>query len=76
MADDQRPASQSDVKAVAGDVEKLERKVDAYIEERRVEEAKRLRTALTIATGMVIGMLTFVWWEIVWPAIKSSGGGS
>ena len=51
--------------------EKLEREWMADKEQRQQNEAKRLRTALIAAGGIILALGGFVWSEIVWPVINS-----
>lgn len=59
------------IKKLQDNHKELEQRFDAYVEARRKEEVKRLRTALIIAAGVVSALATFVWSEILWPAVQA-----
>lgn len=59
------------IKELQDSHKELEQRFDSYVEDRRKEEVKRLRTALIIAAGVVSALATFVWSEILWPAVQA-----
>lgn len=52
----------------------LEKKFDDYLAAKQKEETQRLRTALIAAGGVVSVLLSFIWVEIIWPAISAMRG--
>ena len=52
------------------EIEALEKKFDAYVNLKNQEERQRLRTALMAAGGVILALGSFLWWEVIWPALK------
>lgn len=48
----------------------LEKEFHDWKKAKQEEEARRLRTALIAAGGVILTLGGFVWAEVVWPAIK------
>jgi hypothetical protein len=56
------------------DLNKLREDFEGYLRLKQKEESQRLRTALIAAGGVIIALGGFVWWEIIWPVIKTGQG--
>lgn len=56
------------------DKKALEQEFHDYVRGEREKENKRLRTGLIAAGGVILALGSFVWWEILWPAVESTRG--
>lgn len=52
------------------EIHSLERKFEEYVKLKNEEERQRLRTALMAAGGIILALGSFLWWEVIWPALK------
>jgi len=52
------------------DHEDLTRKFEEFVDEQRLEDSRKLRTALIAAGAVILALGGFVWAEIIWPVIK------
>lgn len=73
MADSEPPrrTPRADPVALEARMTALEAKFDQYLKERQQEETKRLRAALLFAGGVVTVLASFIWVEIIWPAVEA-----
>lgn len=59
------------IKILETELEDLRAEFHAYVNQKRMEESQRLRTALMAAGGIIIALGSFIWVEIIWPVIKN-----
>lgn len=55
------------------ELDELRNEFRGYVEKKREEESKRLKTALTIAGSIILALGSFIWSEVIWPIIKGVG---
>lgn len=58
------------VRNLEEDFEELKNEFHAYVKQKNEEEAKRMKTALMVAGGVILTLATFIWTEILYPGLK------
>lgn len=58
------------VRILEREFEDLKNEFHAYVKQKNDEEARRIRTALMLAGGVILTLATFIWTEIIYPALK------